>query len=369
MNIAIDARLLEGKITGISRYLWNILKFLPQFDKQNKYFLFAYSKLNDNNFYKYIFVPKTKLPKQIYSHYWLNFILPTQLKRYNIHIFFTPYILVPLKRGGQKNIIVIHDSMPKAFKEYYTWYYRKYMDIILPPAIKRSDLILTVSKSARQDIINYHKVDSEKIKYVHLWTDEKYHPYNLTLEEKKIIQKKYNLPEKFILYVGAIEERKNISGIIKISDSLTAKGFNIKFVLVGNPGYGFNKLYPEIKRRKKNIQLLNYVDEHDLPFIYNLAFLFLFPTFYEGFGLPPLEAMKCGLPLLASDNSSLKEVVGEGGLVNNATDYNSFIKNIILLLTDNEFYSKYKLKALEQAKKFTPENQMPQIVKIFNNFK
>jgi len=354
-------------MTGINRVLLNIVKYIPQFDNVNKYYLYTYDDPPiKNNYYTYITTIKNKLPRQIYEHYWLNFILPDFLSKQNIDLFFTPYVLVPLKKGKYKNVIVIHDVMTKACKEHYSFHYRKYMDMIVPLAIKRSDAIVTVSESSMKDIIKYYNVPEEKVHCMHLWTDEKYKPINFSEEEKKLLQKKYNLPKKFILFVGAIEQRKNISGLLKISDILKSKGINISFVLVGSAGFGFKQLQKEITARKERITYLNYVDEGDIPYIYNLTSIFIFPSHYEGFGLPVLEAMKCGTPVLTSDNSSLPEVVGEGGLLCNADDVDSFVENIKLLLWNKEFYNSMGNKARKQAEKFTPELQLHKLIDVFN---
>ena len=200
---------------------------------------------------------------------------------------------------------------------------------------------------------------------MYLWTDEKYKPRELTDNEKKHFLSKYSLPKQFILYVGAVEERKNIEGIITVSDMLFSKGVEIKVVLIGSKGFGFKKIHKEILKRKERIIYLNYVTEDDLPFIYNLSTLFLFPSHYEGFGLPPLEALKSGIPVVSSNNSSLNEVVGKGGLTCNSTDYHCFVDNIISLLSNSEYYSNFKSKAIEQAEKFTPEKQIPKLLSIF----
>ena len=186
-------------------------------------------------------------------------------------------------------------------------------------------------------------------------------------EEKELVKKKYNLPDRFILFVGAIEERKNISGILKISDILKSKDLEIKMVLVGNKGFGYENLSEEIKQRSDRIIHIDHIAEEDLPTIYNLAEIFLFPSFYEGFGLPPLEAMKCGLPVIAGKNSAHVEVVGDGGLLFDSEDYGSFADNIILLLNDNKFYKETKLKALKQAEKFRPENEIVKLIDLFNS--
>ncbi len=367
MNIAIDARILDVRMTGISRFLWNIIKYLPEYDTINKYFLFTSEGFSyQSDFYNIIVVKNSRLPKQIYSHYWLNFILPKHLENLGIDIFFTPYILVPLKSGNHKNVIVIHDSMPKACKQYYTFHYRNYLRLILPPAIKRSDKVLTVSQSAKNDLIKYNHISPDKIEFMYLWTDENYKSRELTEDKKNQLLNKYSLPERFILFVGAIEERKNVEGIITISDMLYSSGVEIKVVLIGSKGFGFKNIYSEIQKREERIIYLNYIAEDDLPFIYNLSTLFLFPSHYEGFGLPPLEALKSGIPVLSSNNSSLNEVVGKGGLTCNSTDYQCFVDNITSLLSNTELYSDYKRRAIEQAEKFTPEKQIPKLISIFN---
>lgn len=369
MKIGIDARLLSTPIRGTARYLSNIIKYLPKFDKRNKYYVFQYENMpRENNFYSYIPIKKSKLPRQIFEHYWLNFVLPRHIEKLGIDIFYTPYVFVPFRKRNWKNVIAIHDSLTKACPEYYTFHYRKYNDILIPLSLKRSDIIITVSEAAMKDIIKYYKVSPDKIKFMHHWIDESYRPISLSEQNKEYLIRKFNLPEQFVLFVGILEERKNISGIIKISDILNSKKINIKFVLVGKPGFGFKQMNLEIQRRKNRIIHLIDVNDIDLVSIYNLAKIFLFPTHYEGFGLPPLEAMQCGVPVLASDNSSMPEVVGEGGLLGGSDDYEFFADKIISLLNDDQFYFEMKLKAIAQAKKFTSEAHINKLINIFNKF-
>lgn len=370
MKIGIDARLLSGKMTGISRYLWNVIKYIPQFDHQNDYTLFLHEDVKiEDDFYNLQTVKTSVLPRQIQSHFWLNFKLPKILEKGKFDIFFTPYILVPLKKGNYKNVIVIHDSMPKLCKDFYTSYYRRYMDIIVPMGIKRADAIVTVSKAAMDDLVNHQNSGREKTSFMHLWTDDKYKMRNLSENFKDELRKRYNLPEDFILYVGAIEKRKNIDGILKISDLLHSMNIQNKIVLVGASGYGADKIFPEIAKREGRVIKSNYIEEKDLPYIYNLAKIFLFPSYYEGFGLPPLEAMKSGIPVISSANSSLIEVIGEGGIKNNPDDHHKFANDIKKLLTDEAYYNQMSSNALEQAAKFKPELQIPKLVNVFESLR
>lgn len=368
MKIAIDARLLNTKIRGTSRYLRSLINALPNFDKSNKYYLLTYENTFINSdYYENIFIKRSSLPRQLYEHYWLNFKLPKILEELKIDIFFTPYVFVPLTKKRWKNVIVIHDSLTKVCKKYYTWHYRKYMDIMVPPSIKRSDAIVTVSRHAKQDIIKYYNVPEGKIDYLYLWADEKYKPIVLSDEKKAQLMKKYNLPTEFILFVSVLEERKNIAGIIHISDLLYQKGKPTKIVLVGREGFGFKKIEDELLKRKDRIIHIKEITDDELVYLYNLSKLFLFPTFYEGFGLPPLEAMSCGIPVIASNNSSIPEVVGDGGILVNTYDYEFFADSIIKLLNDDSLYQKMKENALKQASKFTAEKHITKLVTIFFN--
>ncbi len=369
MRIGIDARLLSTKIRGTARYLSNLIEYLPQFDQKNEYFIFQYENLpRENNFYTYIPIKKSKLPRQIHEHYWLNFVLPNLITKHKIDIFFTPYIFVPMFKKNWKNVIAIHDVLTKVCKEYYTFHYRKYLDIMVPPSIKRSDKIITVSRSAKEDIVKFYDIDPNNIEYLYHWTNDKYRPIDLSSDEKKELRTKYGLPEKFILFVSVLEERKNITGIFKVSDILLNRGINIKIVFVGREGFGFDKIADTFNSKSDRFIRLIDIDDKDLVSIYNLATLFFFPTHYEGFGLPPLEAMKCGLPVIASNNSSIPEVVGDGGILGEVNNYEFFAEKIALLLSDNNYYSSLKQKAIKQAEKFTAENHLTKLVNIFNSF-
>jgi len=366
MNIGIDARLLSTPVRGVASYLANLIKYLPEYDKINNYFVFQYEDVpQENYYYSYITIKKNHLPRQLFEHYWLNFILPKLIKKYNIEIFFTPYIFVPLFKKDWKNVTLIADALTRTCKKYYSFHYRKYMDILVPPSLKNSDAIITISESAKNDIAKNFKVNRNLIKVNYLWADEKLGPINLSEDQKSVIRKKFNLPEKFVLFVSVLEERKNILGIIKVSDILVSKGSNIKFVLVGREGFGFKKIIPELEKRKNYIIHLKGINNEDLVGLYNLATIFFFPTHYEGFGLPPLEAMQCGIPVITSDNSSLPEVVGDSGLLGNSNDYEFFVNCIEKLYSDDDLYSKMKIQSLERSKKFTSKEHISNLINIF----
>ncbi len=370
MNIGIDARLLSTPLRGTARYVLNLLEYLYKIDRSNKYFIFQYEDLpRDNSLYEYVPIKKSKLPRQIFEHYWLNFKLPHLISKLNIEIFFTPYIFVPFKKGKWKNVIAIHDSLTKTSKEYYTYRYRKYMDILVPLSIKRSDKLITISKSAMEDIVKFYSVSPDKIQFLYHWTSDRYKPIMLSDAEKEKLMKKFNLSEKYILFVSVLEKRKNLEAIIKVSDILVSRKIDIKFVLVGRPGFGYDDVKSELNRRKDRIIIISEVSDNDLVLIYNCAAIFFFPTHYEGFGLPLLEAMSCGVPVISSNNSSVPEVIGDAGFMGDSNDYYFFADSIVKLLNNHELYNRMKEKAIFQAKKFSPEDHINKLVNIFNALK
>ena len=239
------------------------------------------------------------------------------------------------------------------------------MNIFLPSSIKKSQIIITDSENSKRDIIKFYNVFAENIHIVYAAADDKFKKRILSTEQKKKLISQYNLPKNFILHVGAIENRKNIVGILKIGDLIKNIDKNIKIVLIGKPGYGAVEIFKEIEKRE-NIYYRGHINDEDLPYVYNLAKVFLFPSFYEGFGLPPLEAMQSGLPTLASNTSSIPEIIGEGGITHDPRDYESFAMDIKRLLEDNGFYQEMKERALKQAKKYNWEISVRKLVDIFN---
>ena len=178
----------------------------------------------------------------------------------------------------------------------------------------------------------------------------------------------FGSPQHLVLYIGMIENRKNILGILKIADEIYTRNKSIKFLLIGKIGYGGNNLLKEILKRE-NVIYLRSVDDNLLKKIYNISSVFLFPSYYEGFGFPPLEAMQSGLPVLASDNTSLKEIVDSGGILHDPDDYHSFSEDILKLINDKGFYTEIRDRGIERAKKFNINITVEEIINIFNSFK
>jgi len=371
MRIGIDARLLERERTGIGRVLEGVLNCILSLDKNNEYFLFSFGNLKSykEKGFKIISTGRNKLiPLKIYSPIWLNFVLPCYIRKNNIDLFLFPSSLIPIVNLKCKKVILLCDVFHKVNKSYHPFFYRKYLNLFLDFSVKESDLILTISENSKKDILNFYEVPEEKIKMVYLAAGEEFRPRSLTSEQKEYLIRKYNLPSNFVLYIGIIDFRKNIDAIIKTADILVNKGKkDVHFVLIGRPTLKYKEIIKESQKIKKGrIIFLDDIEKKDISLFYNLTDIFFFPSFYEGFGLPPLEAMQSGVPVVTSNTSSLPEVVGEGGLMRRPNDFQGFANDILRLSEDKDFYQEIRKKGIEQAKKFSWRKTTEEIIKIFN---
>jgi len=371
MKIGIDVRVLENKMTGIGRYLSDILKSVPLYDTKNKYTLFSTREINSlkkNDFdtihFESINSGSKAIPNKLYSPYWLNFVLPALVEKNEIDIFFSPNNLLPIQKLKCKSAITVHDVFHLIDKKYHPFFYRNYLNFQLPFSIKNSDAIITISENSKNDLLRFFQIDPDKIKVIHRAADPKFIPLEISDEEINKLKKRFDLPQKFILFVGVMENRKNILGILKIADIVFKKRPDLKFLLVGKPGHGFNKIRVEINKRE-NVIYKNYIEDEYITAIYNLAFLFLFPSFYEGFGLPPLEAMQCGIPVVCSDIPVLKEVVGNNGILRDPENYAGFAEDILELATNHELYSEMKKRSVKQSKNFSFKESILKLLRVF----
>ncbi len=284
-----------------------------------------------------------------------------ELKNYDL--FHSPFHPFPVESDGlkkPKKLITIHDLIPKIHPEYFGENHAINMNKILS-RIDKETFVCCVSESTKNDLLNHHpNLDEKKVSVIPLAADSTIFYQEQNHNKINTVLKKYqiNSEKPYFLSVSTLEPRKNlnrtIEAFIKLVEQENLK--DLQLVLVGSKGWKIDDLFENIQSNesfRKQVILTGFVDDQDLAAIYSGALGFIYPSLYEGFGLPPLEAMQCGVPVIASDNSSIPEVVGNAGLLVNAKDTESIANSMQEIYKNAELRADLVNKSLIQAKKFS----------------
>lgn len=376
MKIAFDVQLLmKGNITGIGWCAENILQNIQ--GNQNEItlncFTLGYKKEQYQNVEKYI-SSGYRIEKCTWFHDVLyrmvsNFIpIPYSLffrKNNDITMFFN-YVIPPGVKG--KKATIIYDMAYKACPETVRMKTKCMLNLSLKKSCKRADKIITISEFSKQEIIHYLHIEDNKIVIMPIGVDfNLFHP-NYSDYETNIVLAKYKISTKYFLYLGTLEPRKNITRLIEAYAKLKEEISPIpKLVLAGGKGWMYDSIFETVERLKlkDDIIFTGYVMEKEVPILMKGAEAFLFPSIYEGFGMPPLEAMACGTPVLVSNTASLPEVVGDAGIYVEPYSVQSIKEGMALLLNDEELKNKLADKGLERARLFTWERSAKIVNKVF----
>ncbi len=344
MKIGIDARMLGW--SGVGRYTENLLQGLAEIDKENEYIVFKKAPFPPFSFGEQIFFPLV-------------------LRKKRIDLFHCPHFLNPLL-GAKKLVLTVHDLIPLHFPQYFSWRERFYFYQVLKRGIKKARRIITVSQYTRKDILDNFKVEEEKIRVIPNAVGKIFRPLE-SGERVERFKKKYAITKPYILYVGNQKPHKNLGNLLQAFELLREKLKNRYALVIASPSSRVNKSaagenLSALPGRQSGggrdkldsclIHLGNISDE-ELPLLYNGAELFAFPSLYEGFGLPPLEAMACGTPVLSSNATSLPEVIGEAGVMVNPRDSKGMSEKIWKILSDKELRDSLIKKGLARAKLFS----------------
>jgi len=260
--------------------------------------------------------------------------------------------LFPIK-PHENYVLTVHDIIFKKFPQFIPKGTVRHTKLFFSHNLSIADKILADSHSTKRDLIEIYHVPNDKIEVIPAAADRIYRQLSES-DIRKIIHK-YNLFKPFILYVGTIEPRKNISKILE-SFSYCIKWFpDLELVIVGKKGWYYQEVFQRLNQLhiQEKVRFLGYVPLTDLPGLYNAAELFIYISQYEGFGIPPLEAMQCGTPVIASNTSSLPEIIGDGGVMVDPSDPITLANEIKKILSDNHFSEELSYYGLERSKHFS----------------
>jgi len=372
MKIGVDVRnLLKPQYSGVSEYTFQVLNALIQSSPNDEFALWYNSYKNLERF-----LPKFEAPnvKKFPSH-WPNKLLNLCLLLANrpkldnfvkgCDLFWSPDINFSAFSKNTKNVITVHDLSQLLFPEFFNAKGNLWYRLIRPAQkIKNAHHIIAVSQCTKHDLISLFNVPQEKITVISEGVLPQFVPVKSDSREATAVKDKYILPARFALFLGTLEPRKNITSIIQGLSQLETK---IPLVIAGRKGWKYKEIFEAAKNSKQQVKFLDYVDAEDKSALYSLAEILIWPSYYEGFGLPPLEAQACGTPVIVGTNSSMIEIIGDSGLLVNADHPEEIALAAESLWNNQAMREDYKQRGLQNSVKYSWKKTAEETLKLFKS--
>ncbi len=364
MRIGIDARKLHD--FGIGTYIRNLLRQLARLDTRTEYVLLCRADDVDTlratgpNFRPVAI----RAGNYTVAEQWA---LPLALKREGVTLFHAPhYVLPPLV--ACRSVVTIHDCIHLMFPQYLPnrlapYYARTFIGL----AAKRADRVLTVSESSKRDILRFVDIPPERIDVIYNAYDERFSRAPRD-EDVERVRERYQLHGEFVMYAGNVKPHKNVERLIDAFHLVRHRGLDhLKLIVIGDELTKYTALRRAVHRHNlhKYVRFLGYMPEDTLAVMYRLAAVFVFPSLYEGFGLPPLEAMASGTPVVTSNVSSMPEVAGDAALLVNPLDTEAIADGIERVLSDRTLNADLRRRGLARARQFSWEASVKRVHEIY----
>ncbi|MBI4022616.1 glycosyltransferase family 4 protein [Candidatus Berkelbacteria bacterium] len=352
MKVAIDMQTTQAQKTGFGFYVENLVRNLEQIDRRNEYIRI---------------LPETEEDFTSVRRWWWDQVgYPTAALRAGANVIHQPAFSAPL-RVKIPVVVTIHDLIAMHFGADIPLGSRMYFGRWMPFSYRFASHIISVSEHTKQDIIELLGIPEEKITVIYEAADEIFRPVR-DKDRLAAVRQKYQTGERFILHVGTINPRKNLEFLVRVFGEARKKvGPSWKLVITGKKGWYYEGLFGAVQELglANAVVFTGYIDEEDKPYLYSAASLFAFPSLYEGAGLPPLEAMACGTPVVSSNTSSLPEMVGNGGILLPPDDTAGWVHALARLMTDASLRREAAAKGRKQAKKFSWERTARETIRVY----
>lgn len=366
MTIGIDAsRAFRKNKTGTEWYSYHVTRELIRRNTSDRFVLYTDRNIPPEEVgfqlpalatFKHLAWPFPKL--------WTQGRLSLEMMICPPDVLFVPAHAIPLVHP-KKTVTTIHDIGYLQYPESYSKKDLKYLRWSTEYAVKNASSLITVSEFSKHELVACYKIPPEKIHVIHLGYDEDvYHLYSQ--QEILRIQTHYNLVRPYLICIARLEPRKNISFLIDVFDALKEKGYSGDLVLIGPEGYGARKVFDRIQTSPfmSSIHHLGWVDEKEKAILLAGADCFVFPSLYEGFGLPIIEAQACGVPVVCSNSTSLPEVGGEGALYSDPRSIDDFVRNVRKVLYEETAKESLLLAGKKNIQRFSWQTTAMESLKI-----
>lgn len=376
MNIGIDARLLQNT-TGIGRYTRSLFYEYIQNNIIRQDTLYLFSDIPLLNPQEQRTTGSTTFPENVHlvispckrRILWTNWYIPPLLRRHHIDVYHGVCNFELPVRKMCRYVVTIHDLVPLFFPELVPWKHLLFFKLFMKRAAQAADLIITDSEHSKHDIVQHLAVPEEKIRVIYLGYDAKHQE----IRDQQVIQDvitRYGICQPYLLFVGVIEPKKNLERLVDAFVILQRENVidkELQFVIAGAKGWFYEQLYRKVQELNLEHQILltGFVPDEDLPYLYSGAELFVFPSTYEGFGLPVIEAMSYGIPVVTSKTSSLPEIAGDAGFLVDPNSPESIAQGLISVLSDENLQAKMKQAGRLQAQKFSWQRTAEQTYNVY----
>lgn len=356
MRIGIDYTAAVRQVAGIGRYTRGLIRALAELDHETPYVLFSAGRDADARPWPANFATRSMpLSDRHLSIIWQRLRLPLPIEWLTgaLDLFHSPDFVLPPVRHA-RTVLTVHDLSFLRYPECFSPPLLRYLLSAVPRSVERADLVLADSENTRDDLIELLGVPPERIRVVYAGVEPEFAP---SLQaEIEAVRERYSIQRPYLLGVGTLQPRKNFRRLIEAYHLLRQeRSIPHQLVIAGGRGWLYEPILEAIESHglQEDVRLIGFVDDTDLPALYTGADLFAFPSLYEGFGIPVLEAMACGTPVVAADASSLPEVAGEAALLVSPTDIEALAEALWLGLDDSELRETLRARGWEQCRRFT----------------
>jgi len=354
MRVAIDIQTTLGQPTGFGFYVSNLVRELQKVGTEDEFILLKPHRHEDFS-----------TPQRFI---WDQVSLPVAAYRAHAQLFHQPCFSAPFAFFKGPIVVTIHDIISILFPENIPFASRLFYSKWMPFSYRRATKIITISESTKADIMRVLKIPEKMITVIPLAVDSRFEKVPSSNEVKRVRQK-YSLPQDYILHLGTLEPRKNLGFLIDVFSEArkTQENQNLSLVITGKKGWYFEGLFEKVRKLhlSKKVIFTGYVDDEDKPALYRGARLFAFPSLYEGFGLPPLEAMAAGVPVISSHTSSMPEVIGRAGILLSPHDKQGWITAIGRVNRESDLRRQMRENNRQQVKNFSWEKTARATLRVY----
>lgn len=375
MKIGFDAKRAFQNHRGLGNYSRNLIDGLLNYFPENDYFLYG-QKPSSGDLLKWtnslpaqINISEIPYKSKLYAALWRSYFIHNEIEKHQLNIYHGLSHEIPLvkRQAKTKYVVTVHDLLFLRYKQNFSWADRRIYLSKIKYSCKNADLVIAVSEQTKSDLINFLAIAEEKIVVAYQSCSSMYYS-EVDSYAKSIVRQKYQLPDDFLLFVGALVKHKNIERIIE-AVAMLPNEFKLPLIIVGRTNKYKKSLLQTIEKFNVSdkVQFLDYVDIEDMPAIYQQAKILVWPSLFEGFGIPIVEALFSKLPVITSNVGCFAEVGGEGSVYVDPNNSEEISKAIYQILNNRGLSAKMQQVGVEYAQKFHIQNTTARLIDLYSS--